>query len=91
MSEPKEKSNALESAILFQCTWKDFDTARCRRYQHNEAASEEKDDFQERPRPCGGQPLGWRNVDHRCLHYDVAVANFQRAWRNGRRSGLKQA
>ena len=27
----------------------------------------------------------------RCLHYDEAIANFPRAWRNGRRSGLKQA
>jgi len=29
------------------------------------------------------------DVDFRCLDYDEAVANFPRAWRNGRRSGLE--
>ncbi len=29
-------------------------------------------------------------MDHRRLLYDGVVANFLRAWRNGRRSGLKR-
>ncbi len=33
-------------------------------------------------RPCRGQPPGWPNVDHRCLHYDEAGCQFPRAWRN---------
>jgi hypothetical protein len=37
------------------------------------------------------QAIGWRPIVVDCLLYDEVVANFPRAWRNGRRSGLKQA
>jgi hypothetical protein len=48
------------------------------------------DDFQERPWKSGGGPLGRGSLDQRRLLYDEVVAIFLRAWRNGRRSGLKQ-
>jgi hypothetical protein len=40
---------------------------------------------------CSQQAIGWRPIVVDCLLYDEVVANFPRAWRNGRRSGLKQA
>ena len=40
---------------------------------------------------CSQQAVGWRPIVVDCLLYDEVVANFPRAWRNGRRSGLKQA
>jgi hypothetical protein len=50
---------------------------------------------------CFGRPSGGLNRSYKapglrpivvdCLLYDEVVANFPRAWRNGRRSGLKQS